>query len=363
MQRAWSASSRTLTSAGGSIGPEVLGEALFGEVDHAVGGGEDGLRRAIVAVQRDDVRRWREFPGEVEDVAHARSAERVDRLGIVTDHSKPVAPRLERQQDRCLQAVGVLIFVDQDMVEAAANVAGQGGIAHGLRPIQQEIVVIEHGLALLGFDIGREQPFELCRPARAPGECQSKHLLNRAFRVDTARVDRKTRALCREAVFRFRKSHFVSDQVHQVGGIFPVVDRKAGIEADLVGVFPQHASADAMKGAGPAERVGHRAGIVADHLAGDPLYALCHLGRRAARKCHQQDAPGIGAVHHQMRHAMGQRVGLAGTRAGYHQKRRKRARSRRAMLDGPSLLRIEAVKVSGCRWHGMVVPTVRDHIP
>jgi hypothetical protein len=33
------------------------------------------------------------------------------------------------------------------------------------------------------------------------------------------------------------------------------------------------------------------------------------------------------------------------------------------MLDGPPLLRIEAVKVSGCRWHGMLIPKVKHHLP
>ena len=166
----------------------------------------------------------------------------------------------------------------------------------------------------------------------------------------------------------FEKPLFVPDQVHQVGGILAVVDREGGIETDLVGIFAQQPRADAVEGAGPGQRVGHDAGIVADHLAGDPLDPLRHLGSRAARKRHQQDAPRIGAVDDQMGHAMGQRVGLAGARAGDHQQRRERPLARRAMLDGPPLLRIEAFEVGGCRWHGMVVPggwriTFRDSRP
>jgi hypothetical protein len=51
---------------------------------------------------------------------------------------------------------------------------------------------------------------------------------------------------------------------------------------------------------------------------------------------------------------MRQRVGLAGTGTGDYQQRRERARSRRAMLDGAPLFRIEAVEIGG-RWHGMFV--------
>ena len=71
-----------------SVGPEVLGETLLCQVDHAIGGGKDRLRRAVVAVERDDVGGRRELPGEVEDVAHGRGAERIDRLGVVADHGE-----------------------------------------------------------------------------------------------------------------------------------------------------------------------------------------------------------------------------------------------------------------------------------
>ena len=110
---------------GRPLGPEVLGEAFPGKTDDAVGGGEDGLRRAIIAIQRDDAGGRRELVGKVQDVAHGRGAERVDRLGIVADHRQAPAAGLQRQQDRGLQAVRVLVFVDQNVIEAAADVVGQ----------------------------------------------------------------------------------------------------------------------------------------------------------------------------------------------------------------------------------------------
>ena len=57
---------------GRPLSPEVLGETLLGETDDAVGGGEDRLRRAIITVERDDVRGRRELVRKVEDVAHGR---------------------------------------------------------------------------------------------------------------------------------------------------------------------------------------------------------------------------------------------------------------------------------------------------
>ena len=145
------------------------------------------------------------------------------------------------------------------------------------------------------------------------------------------------------------KPILVPDQVHQVGGVLAVVDRERRIEADLLGIFAQQAGADAVKGAGPAQRVGHHAGIVAHHLAGDALDPSRHLGRGAARKRHQQDPPGVGAVDDQMGHPMREGVGLARPRAGDDQQRRGRQSSRGAVLDGAALLGIERVEVGVCR--------------
>ena len=111
----------------------------------------------------------------------------------------------------------------------------------------------------------------------------------------------------------------MADQVHQVGGILAIVDREGGLETDLVGIFAQQPRADAVEGAGPGQRVGHHAGIVAEDLAGDPFDPFCHFGSGAPGKRHQQDTSRVGPVDDQMGHAMGQRVGLAGACAGNHQ--------------------------------------------
>ena len=49
------------------------------------------------------------------------------------------------------------------------------------------------------------------------------------------------------------------DQIHQIGGIFAIVDGEGGIDPDLVGVFAQQPSADTMERAGPGQRVRHDA--------------------------------------------------------------------------------------------------------
>lgn len=65
-----------------------------------------------------------------------------------------------------MQTVRVLVFVDEDMIEAAADVVGDAGVGHHLRPVQKKVAEVED--VLLGLDIGRKEVFEFRGPARAP---------------------------------------------------------------------------------------------------------------------------------------------------------------------------------------------------
>lgn len=101
-----------------------------------------------------------------------------------------------------------------------------------------------------------------------------------------------------------------------------------------------------MEGAGPGQRVGQHARVVAQHLAADALDTAAHLVGGAAGKGHQQDATRIGAVEDQVRDPVGQRIGLAGARAGDDQQRpvrgcafRSRCRARRRFAAGRSVPR------------------------
>ncbi len=148
------------------------------------------------------------------------------------------------------------------------------------------------------------------------------------------------------------------DQVDKVGGIVAIVDGEGGIEADLIRIVAQQPRADAVEGAGPLQRVGHDSGLVAQHLSGDAFDALAHFGGSPSRKCHQQNAPGIGAVDDEMGDPVRQRVGFPGPGTGNYQKRRSRpavTSGHNAVLDGPALFRIEAFEVARRRWHVRIV--------
>jgi hypothetical protein len=86
------------------------------------------------------------------------AAEAVDGLGVVAHHGEAAAVGLHGQQDAGLQAVGVLVFVHQHVAEALAHLPGQLGSDH-LGPVEQQVVVVEHLLGLLGLHVGAEQGF------------------------------------------------------------------------------------------------------------------------------------------------------------------------------------------------------------
>ena len=164
------------------------------------------------------------------------------------------------------------------MVEAAADIVGKARVAHSLRPVKQEIIVIEDVLPLLGLHIGREEVAQLGRPGGAPRERSAQHLLDRELRVHAARVDRKAGAFHRKTALGLRQTKLMPDQIHQIGGILAIMDRERRIESNLAGIVAQEPRSDPVERPGPGECVRHDAGAVPHHLAGDPLDAPRHLG-------------------------------------------------------------------------------------
>src|SRR5437588_120656 len=56
----------------------------------------------------------------------------------------------------------------------------------------------------------------------------------------------------------------MTDQIHQISGIFTVMNRKRAIKTDLIGIVTQETRTDPMKGAGPLQRVCHDTSTVTD---------------------------------------------------------------------------------------------------
>ena len=140
------------------------------------------------------------------------------------------------------------------MIEAAADVFGEGPLAHHLCQVEQKIVVIEHVLALLGFNIAGEQFSEFVGPAGAPRKRRAQHLLDWHLGIHAAGINGKTGGLGRKACLCLREAAFVSHEIYQVSGILSIMDREGPIKADLVGVFAQETRADGVKRARPGQR-------------------------------------------------------------------------------------------------------------
>ncbi len=113
-----------------------------------------GCGRTVVALQGDHLGRYAELPGKIQDIAHRRRAEGIDGLCVVAHHRQAAAVGLHRQQDGGLQAVGVLVLVHHDVIEAAPHVVRDVGMDHHFRPVKQQVVVVQHLLGLLGFHVG-----------------------------------------------------------------------------------------------------------------------------------------------------------------------------------------------------------------
>ena len=99
------------------------------------------------------------------------------------------------------------------------------------------------------------------------------------------------------------------------------MDREGSVQSDLIGMLAQQARTDRVERAGPAQRLAGRGGFAGHDLPRDPFDAPGHLGRRAPRERHQQDAPRIGAVNDQVGHAMGEGVGLPRAGPSDHEER------------------------------------------
>ena len=218
-----------------------------------VGGGEDRLGRAVVAVERDDLGRRAELPRE------SRGCCAPLRRGTNRSTARRRRPRSDRgpsgfsasRIEDCSRLVSWYSSTSTWSKRAPIS-AGQHRIADRLRPVEQQVVVIEHVLRLLGLDIGREQLAQLGLPSGAPGKVLAQHLVERQLGIDGARVDRKARAPWWETGFPSSRSRA---RAGRGSSGRPQSSRswmvKVGIEPDLLGILAQQPRADGVKRARP----------------------------------------------------------------------------------------------------------------
>ena len=170
----------------------------------------------------------------------------------------PAPSGLSAAQDLGLQRVGVLVLVDQHVIEARADLGARAPARAIISvPVEQQVVVVEQLLRELGLDVLAEQPRELVRPLAAPRKTRLQRALQRLLRVHAVRVDRETRVLARKALLALRRSPARWRTTSSRSAASPRSSTvKAGIEAERSRVQAQQAVADRVKRAGPRQAQG-----------------------------------------------------------------------------------------------------------
>ncbi|EXI76555.1 MAG: hypothetical protein AW07_00503 [Candidatus Accumulibacter sp. SK-11] len=140
------------------------------------------------------------------------------------------------------------------MAEALADLASEFGFADHLRPVEQQVVIIQHLLCLFAVHVLAEQASQLGLPLGTPRKARLQHFAQGRLGVQHGRIDGEAGSFQREALFPGGEAEAVAGEVQQVGRILPVLDREAGVDADACGVFAQQACTDAVEGAGPGQR-------------------------------------------------------------------------------------------------------------
>jgi hypothetical protein len=263
----------------------------------------------------------REALRKAQHVADLGRAEGIDRLRVVAHHRDAAPVGLQRVQDAGLQPVGVLEFVDQHVVEAGAHRTRHRRFLQGQVPVQQQVVVVQHTLRLLGLGVGAEQPVQVGLPFGAPRVVGGQHLGQRLCAVERARQDGHAGARQREAALAVVQVEPGAHLGQQFLGVAAVDDAEVRRQAELGRMVAQQPGGHAVEGARPGQLGRRQAAAQAQRLVQQPAGAAFQFGRRTARERHQQDAARVGAVQHQPRHAGGQHHRLARPGTGHHQQR------------------------------------------
>ena len=124
------------------VGAERLAESAFILGDKAGSGAQNMRRRAIVALQPDDLGAG-EILLEAQDVVHLGAAPAIDRLIVVAHAADIPWPWASSLQPEILRHIGVLIFVDQHVFEAVLIVFQNiGMVLEDAQDFEQQIAEI-----------------------------------------------------------------------------------------------------------------------------------------------------------------------------------------------------------------------------
>ena len=217
------------------FGPELLRFTTLVIFDDRVRGIEDGLGRAVVLLQQDR-RRIGERRLELQDVADVCATEPVDRLVAIADDTYLAVLLGEHRHHGVLHLVGVLILVDEYVLEPALIVLEDiEVIPEQSHRVEQKVVEV-HGagftkpVLVFGVDLG-----DLAFEDRGRGFGVRLHGEVIILGSANCRVDRARGELLRVEV---EVSQYVAGESNGVG---LVVDRERRRKAEAVAIATQDA--------------------------------------------------------------------------------------------------------------------------
>ena len=154
--------------AAGPIGGQRELQAVGLRPDH-VGQPQHGGLGAVVPGQPDHAEA-RVGIGEGTQMRRVRAAEPVNRLGVIADAGQAAPVGREQPHDVGLHRVDVLVLVDEDRVEEAAQDRPGGRIRQRRLPQQQQVVEVNEPVAALVRHVVTEEPGQLGGEIGAPGK-------------------------------------------------------------------------------------------------------------------------------------------------------------------------------------------------
>ena len=278
-------------------------------VDQTRCGSENMRGGAVILLQLDHLG-FGKILLEAQDVRDLRAAPRIDRLIIIADAADILMALGEQSQPEILRAVGVLIFVDENIFEPLliafqylpvgfqqvenmeqkiAEVAGvqrdQSGLIGSVKFLAAAIGVafVFTGIEVLGIE----------SPVLPLVDQAGQHPWGPAFLVNLGGADQ------------------LLEQAKLVIGI---ENGEIALQADQLGMLPQHFCADAVEGAEPRHAF--------ETLSDDCPDPFLHLAGRLVGEGHRENLarPGL-ARKDDMRQPPGEGSGLAGACASQHQYR------------------------------------------
>ena len=229
-------------------------------------------------------------------------------MRVVADGHEAVGTAGEQVDHAALDAVGVLILIDEDMFEAALiefeQVRGTLEEANGLD--EQVIEVHRVGIEFFG-DVAIADFFDLVDPIVEMVVAVGDDFLEGGVGVFDEGKHRGEHVRLGEAAFLGVDLAIGDDGLEQGFLVVAVEDGEGTGVADVLGMAAEDARADGVEGAGP-----ERGSVVRSELAD----TLGHLAGGFVGESEQQDLAGIEAVIQQPGHAVSESPGFPGPGSG-----------------------------------------------